>query len=189
MQELKFVLASASPRRHELLALVVPQFEVCPPDVDEGAITAGTPAQLAQAIAQVKCLAAAQGKESAAVIGCDTVVEVDGVALGKPRDAENAFEMLRLLSARSHFVHTGVCVAHGGRHTAFTATSEVFFAEMSDDEINAYIATGEVFDKAGAYGVQGGAAKFVRRIEGCYFNVMGLPVSALYAHLRGENLL
>lgn len=183
------VLASASPRRRELMALITPHFEVAPADVDERAVTADTPALLAQALAQAKCRAAAALHAQDVVVGCDTVVDVDGIVLGKPADAAQARRMLRMLSGRSHRVHTGVCICTGEREMLFAETTAVTFMPLRDAEIDAYIATGDPFDKAGGYGVQGGAAKFVRGITGCYFNVVGLPVSRVYAALRALDAL
>ena len=127
---------------------------------------------------------------SACVLGCDTVVDVDGEVLGKPHDAADARRMMRLLSGRTHRVHTGVCLAVPGRpDDVFACTSSVRFAALSEEEIEAYIATPEPYDKAGGYAVQGGAAKFVQGIEGCYHNIMGLPVSRVYAALKAAGIV
>ena len=178
------VLASASPRRRELLRLIAPDFEVLSVDLDERAITADCPAALVEKLAGAKAAAAAALRPDETVIGCDTVVDLDGRVLGKPADRGEADQMLRALSGRSHLVHTGVCVIQGGVPHTLVETTQVFFSPISEEEIAAYTATDEPYDKAGGYAVQGGAARFVRRIEGCYFNVMGLPVSALYRLLR-----
>lgn len=178
------ILASSSPRRKELLGLITPNFTVCAADVDERAVTAPTPAQLAGELGKCKCRAVAALHPADAVIGCDTVVDVDGQVLGKPRDRDDARRMIALLAGRSHLVHTGVCIRRGAWETAFTDTTRVTFAPLTQAEVEAYIATDEPYDKAGAYGVQGGAAKFVRRIEGCYFNVMGFPVPRVYEALK-----
>lgn len=189
MKRVELILASASPRRRELLAKLTPDFTVCAAAFDEHSVHADTPAALAALLAQGKCRAVARTHPDAAVIGCDTVVDVDGAVFGKPADAADAARMLRALSGRRHAVHTGVCVSCGGQETAFTETTRVQFAALSEDEIAAYLATGDAFDKAGAYGIQNGACRFVTAIEGCYFNVMGLPVAHLYAVLRSRGLL
>lgn len=178
------ILASSSPRRKELLGLITPDFTVCAADIDERALSAPTPRELAGLLGRAKCAAVAQRRPADAVIGCDTVVDVDGQVLGKPRDRDDARRMIGLLSGRTHLVHTGVCIRWDGRERAFTDTTRVTFAPLSEAEIEAYIATPDPYDKAGAYGVQSGAAKFVQSIEGCYFNVMGFPVPRVYAVLK-----
>lgn len=181
---MSLILASASPRRRELLALVEPDFTVAAADVDERAVTAPDPASLARALAQAKCLAVAGGHPRDIVIGCDTVVDVDGRVFGKPGDREEARRMLRALSGRSHLVHTGVCIRCGQQQELFADTTVVTFAPLDEAEIEAYIRTDEPYDKAGGYGIQGGAARFVTRLEGCYFNVMGFPVPRVYQALK-----
>lgn len=184
---MKIILASSSPRRQELMARITPAFTVCAAGVDEAAIRSapsGSPALLAQRLAEAKCRAVARAHPEAAVIGCDTIVDVDGAVFGKPRDRADARRMLRALSGRAHLVHTGVFLCAAGHETGFADTTRVHFAPLSDDEIDAYAATGDPDDKAGAYGIQSGAAKFVAGIEGCFFNVMGLPVARVYAALR-----
>lgn len=185
---MNIILASSSPRRRELMAHITPDFAVCVADVDEAAVVRttpfGGPSLLAQRLAEAKCRAVACAHPEAAVIGCDTVVDVDGVIFGKPRDRDDARRMLRALSGRSHLVHTGVFLCAAGRETGFADTTCVHFAPLSDAEIDAYAATDDPYDKAGAYGIQSGASKFITGIEGCYFNVMGLPVARVYAALR-----
>lgn len=180
----KIVLASASPRRQELLAKITPEFTVCAADFDESAVCEPTPALLVEALASGKCRAVAAQFPDALVIGCDTAVDVGGTVFGKPKTREDAFRMLRTLSGRTHLVHTGVCLREGERSALFHETTHVTFQPLTDAEIDAYIATGDPFDKAGAYGVQNGACKFITRIEGCFFNVMGLPVARLYQALK-----
>ncbi|MBC5581672.1 septum formation protein Maf [Anaerofilum sp. BX8] len=177
------ILASGSPRRRELLQLITPDFEVAPSEIDERAVSAPTPRALVAALAEAKARAAA-ARPGDVVLGCDTVVDLDGRVLGKPADRAGAEAMLRAYSGRWHYVHTGVCALKDGLAHGFVETSKVFFAPLEEDEIAAYAATGEPYDKAGAYAIQGGAARFVTRVEGCYFNVMGLPVSSLYQLLR-----
>ncbi|BFJ86107.1 Maf family protein [Ruthenibacterium sp. CLA-JM-H11] len=181
---MKLVLASASPRRRELMALAAPAYEVCVSDVDESALTAPDPAALAQVLADAKCAAAAALRPGDVVVGCDTVVDVDGQVLGKPRDREDARRMLDSLSGRTHRVHTGVCIQAPGEQRRFCVTTEVEFWPLDAAERDAYLDSGEPYDKAGGYGIQGGAAKFVRGIRGCYFNVVGLPVSQVHRALR-----
>ncbi|MEG2164658.1 MAG: Maf family protein [Ruthenibacterium sp.] len=178
------MLASGSPRRKELLALITPTYTVVPSTVDERTVTADTPAQLAQALACAKCRDVACFYPSDIVIGCDTVVDVDGAVLGKPADAADARRMLQLLSGRTHLVHTGVAICKGAQFESFTETTAVTFAPLCEAEISAYLETGEAYDKAGGYGIQGAAAKFVCGITGCYFNVMGFPVAHIYALLQ-----
>lgn len=177
------ILASGSPRRQELLHLITSDFSVVTSEVDERAITAPTAKELVQKLAEAKAAAVAAIQPGAIVIGCDTVVDLDGEVLGKPADQEEARSMMQRLSGRKHFVHTGVCLAGSGKKDCFVESSEVAFAPLTAQEIEAYISTDEPYDKAGGYGIQGGAAKFCTGISGCYFNIMGLPVSALYRHL------
>lgn len=178
------VLASGSPRRRELLALITPDFETLPLDLDERAITADTPAALVEKLAAAKAEAAAALRPGDLVLGCDTVVDLDGKVLGKPKDKEDAAAMLRALSGRAHLVHTGVCAIRGDARQSLVETTRVDFDPISEEELAAYLDTDEPWDKAGGYAVQGLAARFIPRIEGCYYNVMGLPVAALYRMLR-----
>ena len=173
----QLILASGSPRRKELLSLYTTDFTVCVSDFDESAVTADTPAQLVEKLARGKCLAVAAQHPGAVVLGCDTVVDVDGTVFGKPRDAEDAKRMLRALSGSAHLVHTGVCVSDGQRTESFVDTCRVWFFPISEEEIDAYTATPEPYDKAGAYAIQGRAALWLDGIEGDYYTIMGLPVS------------
>lgn len=181
---MQLILASASPRRRELMNLVAPRYEVCVSQVDESALTAPDPAALAQVLALAKCAAVAALRPGDAVVGCDTVVDVDGRVLGKPRDRDDARRMLLSLSGRTHRVHTGVCIQAPGEQRLFCATTEVTFWPLDARELERYLATAEPYDKAGAYGIQGGASVFVQGIRGCYFNVVGLPVSQVHRALR-----
>lgn len=178
------ILASASPRRRQLLALLGRPFSVQPANVDERAICAPGPAALAQALARAKCLAVAAARPGDTVIGCDTVVDVDGRVLGKPENRADAVRMMQLLSGRGHLVHTGVAVARGRTVLVQCETTRVYFAQLSPQEIADYADTPEPYDKAGGYGIQGYAARFVSGIQGCYFNVVGLPVHRLYEMLQ-----
>lgn len=177
------ILASASPRRQELMHLVTPSFRVVVADVDETAVRQISAIKLAEHLAIAKCKAVADMYSEAVVIGCDTVVDIDGQAYGKPRDETDAKAMLSLLSGRWHLVHTGLAIACKGKISSLCETTKVFFATISPYDIGEYVKTQEPYDKAGGYGIQGWAAKYVYRIDGCYFNVMGLPVARLSAAL------
>ncbi len=178
------ILASASPRRRQLLGMITDTFTVITADVDESGCHAADPRTLVHDLAQLKCRAVADTRPCDWVIGCDTVVELDGAVLGKPAHEADARRMLSALSGRAHLVHTGVCVAGPGFAGAHVETTRVFFDEIPAAELEAYIQTAEPYDKAGGYGIQGWAGRHITGIEGCYFNVMGLPVHALYRMLR-----
>lgn len=169
------ILASSSPRRRELLALAGIPFEADAPEVDEAC---DLPAEEAVAeLSRRKALAAAALHPGRFVLASDTLVCVDGVSLGKPRDPEDAKRMLRLLAGRTHQVYTGVTViSPEGRRFTDTDASQVTFDAMTEAEIDAYTASGEPLDKAGAYGIQGLGALFVRHLDGCFYGVMGLPL-------------
>ena len=185
---MSMILASGSPRRKELLAMIDPEFAVITSEVDESAITAPTPARTALELATAKCKAVAQDHPEDLVIGCDTVVDCGGRIFGKPASRAEAVEMLHQLSGKAHQVHTGVCVCRGQTCERFVATSTVRFYPIEESVIQAYVDTPEPYDKAGGYAIQGTAALFCEGIEGCYYNIMGLPVSrlaALLAKFRG----
>jgi septum formation protein len=171
------ILASQSPRRRDLLRLIGIPHEVRPADIDERYIPGERPREHAERLARGKALAIAS--PDAVVIGSDTIVVVDGDVLGKPADESHAAAMLRRLSGRSHIVITAVAIAWRGRLESDVEEVGVAFHQMSDDEIAAYIRTGEPMDKAGAYGIQGYGATIVERVEGDYFAVMGLPLQRL----------
>lgn len=179
----RVILASASPRRQELLASLGVTFEVIPADVDEDALTVDDPGITARRLAREKALAVYAENPDAVVIGGDTVValEINGemTQLTKPVDEEDAVRILSLLSGRTHKVITGVCVKWPKGINTFAEESEVTFAKMSENQIREYIATGEPMDKAGAYGLQGGAKKYVTSIRGSVENVIGLPIDRL----------
>ena len=188
----KLILASASPRRKEILAAAGFDFDLAPTEVEENQLRGETPAEmvcrLAAAKAEAALVAAAQPCW-APVLAADTVVVIDGHILGKPASLEEATTMLRMLSGREHQVLTGVCLllqTENGtvRRDVRLATTTVRFATLTQEEIQQYVRTGEPLDKAGAYGVQGQASKFVERIEGCYFNVVGLPIALVYGMLK-----
>lgn len=184
----RLVLASASPRRSALLSQIGLTFEVRPSDIVEPphTIYSNNPAsEVTQNLALLKATAVAQHFDDALIIGADTLVSLDGKLLGKPADDADAFDILTHLSGTSHEVVTGVALidARTGRETVWSETTQVYFRELHHTEITAYIASGEASDKAGAYGIQGRGAAFVRRIEGCYFNVVGLPLASLVERL------
>ncbi len=174
----RLVLASASPRRRALLEEMGCQFEVRPAPLVEGPCLEGeSPSEYARRGAEDKAVAVSRETPDAVVLGADTVVAVGEAVLGKPADAAEAGRMLAQLAGRSHWVHTGMCVAVAGRAVCSdVASTEVFFRRLSPDEIAAYVATGEPLDKAGAYGIQGRGGALVERIDGCYSNVVGLPL-------------
>ncbi|MBQ5754976.1 MAG: septum formation protein Maf [Oscillospiraceae bacterium] len=178
------VLASQSPRRRQLMELITADFEVQVSQVDEHGITAPDPAALAGALAKAKCLAVSALRPGDTVIGSDTVVDCGGTVLGKPANEAEARQMLEMLSGRVHLVHTGVCLAKGQKTDVFVHTSKVEFFPLSREEIDAYVATKEPYDKAGGYGIQGGGALFCKGIDGDFFSIMGLPVSQLAKHLK-----
>ena len=196
----RIILASQSPRRRELLAQIGVPFTVEVSDTDEN-VSGTEPAVIVQELARRKALAVAShhAGEAVYVIGADTIVVYEGEILGKPKDPADARRMLRELSGNAHQVYTGVCVVEvpgdeggcgedsapqGGcrsiRETAFAERTDVFVAPLTDAEIDAYIATGEPFDKAGSYGIQGIFARHIEKIEGDYTNVVGLPVGRLW---------
>ena len=148
------ILASQSPRRKELLSLYTTDFTVCVSDFDEDAVTADSPARLVEQLARGKCLAVAKEHPGAVVLGCDTVVDVNGEVFGKPHSPDDARRMLRALSGATHYVHTGVCVSDGTRTESFVDTCKVTFFPLSEEEIERYAATEEPYDKAGAYAIQ-----------------------------------
>ena len=184
----RLVLASASPRRSALLSQIGMTFEVRPSDIVEPPLTVhlNTPAsEVTQKLALLKAIDVAQHFNEAIIIGADTLVSLAGKLLGKPIDDTEAFEMLAHLSGTRHEVVTGVALvdAETGREIVWSETTQVYFRELHSTEIAAYIASGEASDKAGAYGIQGRGAAFVRRIEGCYFNVVGLPLASFVERL------
>ena len=178
------ILASASPRRAELLRNVGIPFTVDPAHVPEQPLAGERPIDYAQRLARDKALAVFARHPNATVLGADTVVVVDEHLLEKPVDATDAARMLRLLSGRTHEVITGVCLVAPGFERTQAETTQVTFSELSDEEIADYVRSGEPMDKAGAYGIQGLASRWVTRIEGCYFNVVGLPIAKVYNLLR-----
>ena len=199
------VLASASPRRQELLRNAGISFTVQPANVDEAPLAKESPRECAERLAREKALAVWRMRPQDSVLGADTIVVVDEIILGKPLDADDAARMLRLLSGHAHRVITGVCLVRPVASGQVPVTSEsnphscqevrtasettlVTMSELSDEEIQAYVATGEPMDKAGAYAIQGMASRWIPRIEGDYSNVVGLPVSLVYRMLLEKRI-
>ncbi len=179
LHQTRVILASSSPRRHELLQLIGVPHGVQSADVDESHQNREGPAAYAERLARAKAEAIASEATDALVIGADTIVVVDGQILGKPRDRRDAERMLGLLNGRSHTVMTAVAVALGGKIESAVEHVDVTFRDLGSEDISAYIDTGEPMDKAGAYGIQGYGATIVRRIDGDYFAVMGLSLVLL----------
>ncbi len=173
------ILASRSPRRQEILERAGIPFVVRPADVEESPLPGEEPRAHVERLAQAKAEAVPAG-DGDIVLGADTVVVIDGEILGKPDSAEDAVRMLRRLSGREHAVMTGICLRNASRCVVDTETTGVRFVPLTEQEIREYVASGEPMDKAGAYAVQGLASKFIDRIDGCYFNVVGLPVARVY---------
>lgn len=177
------ILASASPRRHELLEAAGIEHIVRPTHIPEDRHPGELATAFVQRIAEEKARAASREPQNI-VLAADTVVAVGSQVLGKPLDDPNAARILRLLSGREHWVHTGICILSNTRKIVDVASTKVSFLPLSDDEIQEYTRSGEPRDKAGAYAIQGRASKFVSGIEGCYQNVVGLPVSLVYRYLK-----
>ncbi len=183
------ILASKSPRRYELLSMLGYNVKTIVSEVNEDAITAETPALLASKLAHAKALAVANevGQTDLPIVAADTLVEIGGEILGKPKNEADARRMLTMLSGNAHSVHTGISVILNGKEINLTDSAKVFFREIDVDEIDAYIASKDPFDKAGAYGIQGKAGAFVERIEGDFFSIMGLPICAVTKALKELN--
>lgn len=180
----KIILASSSPRRKELLTTAGVEFEIHVKEVDESIPEGTLPADAAVITATKKAKAVAGDFADCIVIGADTIVVCDDKILGKPDGRDGAAKMLRMLSGREHEVITGVCLIKGEEIRSFAKISKVRFYELTDAEINAYVATNEPYDKAGAYGIQGLGCTLVESIEGDYFNIVGLPVAAVVREIN-----
>jgi len=180
------ILASSSPRRRELLEAAGIKFVVHAADVPEVHREGEAPVDFAQRLAREKAAVVASAHPGALVLGADTIVVVDGEIFGKPEDAADAARMLRKLSGRDHLVTTAVCLLapSAGTPDVQAETTRVFFSKLSEKDIADYIATGEPMDKAGAYGIQGHASRWVARIEGDYFTIVGLPVARVWEMLK-----
>jgi len=179
------ILASASPRRQEILRNAGIEFTVQTADIDEIVHQGESPRECAERLAREKARTVAKREPGSFVLGADTIVVVDGEILGKPRDEADAARMLRLLSGRGHEVITGVClIGPGWTESVQSERTLVAMSEISEREIQAYVATGEPMDKAGAYAIQGMASRWIPRIEGDYFNVVGLPMALVSRMLK-----
>jgi septum formation protein len=190
METLRWVLASQSPRRQALMRLFGRPFEVRPAQIEEHLPEySARPALLGKRLAKAKAEAVAPCYDNALIIAADTLVVIDGWVLGKPADEREAFEMLRMLSGRTHTVITALCLllrqnGHTTHIVQDAPRSRVAFRPLSDEWIRWYIATGEPFDKAGAYGIQEYGALLIEKVQGCYFNVVGLPLATLARRLE-----
>lgn len=173
----RFIVASNSPRRRELLSLAGYRFEVIPSDADETLESGIDAGEAVKELSKRKALFVSKMNKGAVVLGCDTVVALGGKILGKPKDESEAFSMLKSLSGREHEVFTGVYITDGEKSEGFLSCTKVEFYPLSDETIRSYIATKEPMDKAGAYGIQGLGSVLVKKINGDYFTVMGLPVN------------
>lgn len=180
----KIILASASPRRKELLQLAGVEFTVDVDDADETLEEGILPENAVKRLAEIKAKAVFEKHFDDIVIGADTVVSVDDQILGKPKDYNEANEMLNLLSGRKHFVFTGVCIMSKEKTVVFSQKTTVEFYSLSQSEIDEYISSGDCFDKAGSYGIQTNGCTLVKGIEGDYFNVVGLPVAETVRKLK-----
>jgi nucleoside triphosphate pyrophosphatase len=187
---MKIILASFSPRRAEILRDAEIPFEICAAPIDEAELPGETARTMVARLAEAKARAVAAQIDATTrdcfIVGADTTVELGGEILGKPRDAAHAREMLAMLAGRTHHVLTGIFVLRlpGNSERSAVEDTSVTFAPLSKEEIDAYVATAEPLGKAGAYAIQGLAGRFIPGIEGCYFNVVGLPLARLYALLR-----
>lgn len=183
LQNDKIILASASPRRREMFAGSGLIFSVKPADIEEVITNGPPPAELVKELALRKALTAASGETNAWIVGADTIVVLDDKILGKPSDSEDAKRILAMLSGRTHIVYTGFAILHlpGGERIVDYEATHVTFLPLSVEEIENYVSTGESLDKAGAYGIQKAGALLVEKVDGCYFNVVGLPIAKLRA--------
>ena len=185
----KLILASGSPRRKELLDKLQIPFQIITSNTDETISAHLSPEEAVVELASRKAMAVYNQYQDSAVIGADTIVALDGEILGKPKNREHAKMMLSKLSGRTHEVFTGVAVINNGQTSTFYEKTDVAFWELSENEVEHYLDSGEPFDKAGAYGIQGFGALFVKRINGDYYSVVGLPVSRLARLLRELKLV
>lgn len=180
----KLVLASTSPRRRELIKVLGVEFEFTTAEVDESPRDHESPQEMVQRLSYTKARVGARAFDDAIVIGADTIGWLDNEIIGKPRDSAEAAQMLQRLRARPHIVYSGVTVKHRKRTVTQIATTTVWMRNYSDDEIAAYVASGDPLDKAAAYAIQHNDFHPVARVEGCYANVMGLPLCHLYLALK-----
>ena len=182
---MRYILASKSPRRKELLGEIIPEFEIITSEADETLPESVHPREGVEILAIRKGEGVAKNNPDAIVISSDTLVELNGIPLGKPTDENDAIRMLRELSGKAHNVHTGVAVHYNGKVFSGVASTAVYFREMTDGEIKDYVASGDPMDKAGSYGIQSGGGKFVEKIEGDYDTVVGLSLRLVKKLLSG----
>lgn len=182
---MRFILASSSPRRKELLQLLDIDFIIDPSDTEEFMDSSISSVELVQKLALQKAKDVSLRHPGDYVLGFDTIVVLDDQPLGKPKDEEEAYQMLKSLSNRKHLVLTGVAIVKDDYEDVFYDYAEVIFNKMTDDEIYEYIASKEPMDKAGAYGIQGYGARYIKYIKGDYYSVMGMPVMKLYNKIKG----
>lgn len=183
----KLILGSSSPRRQQILQELGIPFTIKTPDIDESAITLTDPVEKVEKLAEIKAQTIRLQSEHDIVLAADTIVAYDGTIFEKPKGREEAFNMIRALSGTKHNVITAVALRSFEKETVFSVKTEVYFWELSTAEINSYVTTSEPYDKAGGYGIQGKAALFVKKINGDYFNVVGLPISYVVRELRRFN--
>ena len=189
---MKIILASQSPRRRELMSLITDDFISLSSDVDEKQLLDGvicSSVERCRILAEAKARAVYAGSLDSLIIGCDTVVDVDGILLEKPENKEEAFEMIKLLSGKIHKVYTAVSIVSSFYSASFVCETAVEFFPVSDEEAAEYVSTDEPYDKAGGYAIQGLASRFIKRIDGDYFNVVGFPVSAVYRELKRAGVI
>lgn len=181
---MEVILASASPRRKELLGKIFPEFKIVPSKAEDNANVSLPPKEKVAFLAEIKAKDIHQKYQSSLVIGSDTIVALGNEILEKPKSKQDAIKMLENLSGNSHSVFTAVCVFYNDKKLSFVEETKVVFEKMTEKEIEDYASSDEPYDKAGGYGIQGQASKFISSIEGDYFNVCGLPVSRLYYELK-----
>ncbi|MBH0170753.1 Maf family protein [Fictibacillus sp. 18YEL24] len=180
----RLILASASPRRYELLSLTLLPFETYPSTLEEKMDLSLTPSRLVESLAEQKAADIFTQKPDCVVLGADTIVSYQNNRLGKPKDRIEAAEMLRMLSGQTHDVYTGVCLIDQTKKVIFSVKTSVTFYTLDENTIDWYLNTGEPFDKAGSYGIQGSGSLLVEKIDGDYFNVVGLPISKVVRSLK-----
>lgn len=180
----RLILASASPRRYELLSLTLLPFETYPSTLEEKMDLSLTPSRLVESLAEQKAADIFTQKPDCVVLGADTIVSYQNNRLGKPKDRIEAAEMLRMLSGQTHEVYTGVCLIDQAKKVVFSVKTSVTFYTLDEITIDWYLNTGEPFDKAGSYGIQGSGSLLVEKIDGDYFNVVGLPISKVVRSLK-----
>ncbi len=185
LREYDVILASSSPRRKELLQLICSNFRVIPPECDEKLPANISTNEAAEYLSDLKCRYIADIYDNSIVIGCDTMVICGGVIYGKPSDEDDAKRMLLALSGKEHVVVSGVTIGYQKRFLSFSVNTKVTFRNLSDADIDIYCRSGEPLDKAGAYGIQGIGSMLVKKIDGDFYNVVGLPVSEIAENLEG----